>query len=322
MQRCPAVPIAAKAMARSASARSALAHTMAALLPPSSRSVRAKRGAAAWATARPIPVLPVADTSGMPGWRASASPRSRSPMATCARCGGASPKRWQARRNRRSTASAVSGVFSEGFQMTGSPHTSASAAFHAHTATGKLNAVMTRHGPSGCHVSIMRCAGRSLAMVSPYNCRDRPTAKSQMSIISCTSPRPSCVILPVSSVTSAPRSALCARSSSPSSRTSSPRRGAGTVRQRWNAVCACVTMRSASAAVSTGRRASTAPSMGEHAASGPSPPIRVSRCRRCSRVSGERDMGARGREGPQEGCVQHAPGSVDPQAGPSRVEIN
>ena len=65
------------------------------------------------------------------------------------------------------TISAQSGVFSLGFQMTGLPHTSASAAFHAHTATGKLNALMTSTGPSGCHCSIIRCSGRSLAMVSP-----------------------------------------------------------------------------------------------------------------------------------------------------------
>ena len=54
------------------------------------------------------------------------------------------------------TASAVSGVFSEGFQMTGLPQTSASAAFQDHTATGKLNAVITPTGPSGSHCSIIR----------------------------------------------------------------------------------------------------------------------------------------------------------------------
>ncbi len=42
-----------------------------------------------------------------------------------------------------------------------SPQTSASAAFQAHTATGKLNAEMTPTTPSGCQVSIMRWPGRS-----------------------------------------------------------------------------------------------------------------------------------------------------------------
>ena len=64
-------------------------------------------------------------------------------------------------------ASAQSGVFSEGFHTSASPQTSASAAFHAHTATGKLKAVMIPTTPSGCQVSIMRCPGRSEAMVSP-----------------------------------------------------------------------------------------------------------------------------------------------------------
>ena len=40
-------------------------------------------------------------------------------------------------------ASAVSGVFSDGFHTTGSPQTSARAAFHDQTATGKLKAEIT-----------------------------------------------------------------------------------------------------------------------------------------------------------------------------------
>ena len=66
-------------------------------------------------------------------------------------------------------AIAVNGVSSEGFHTTVSPHTSATAAFHAHTATGKLNAVITPTTPSGCQVSISRCPGRSEAMVRPYS---------------------------------------------------------------------------------------------------------------------------------------------------------
>ena len=64
-------------------------------------------------------------------------------------------------------ASAVSGVFSDGFHTTGSPQTSARAAFHDHTATGKLNAEITPQTPSGCQVSIIRWSGRSVAMVRP-----------------------------------------------------------------------------------------------------------------------------------------------------------
>ncbi len=58
-----------------------------------------------------------------------------------------------------------------------------------------------------------------------------------MSIISWTSPRLSCRILPVSSVIIFARSGLNSRSQSPISRTSSPRFGAGTFRQRKKACC-------------------------------------------------------------------------------------
>ncbi len=81
-------------------------------------------------------------------------------------------------------AMAVRGVFSDGFQITVSPATRAIIAFQAQTATGKLKAVMTPTGPSGCHCSARRWSGRSLAIDSPYSCRLSPTAKSQMSIIS------------------------------------------------------------------------------------------------------------------------------------------
>ena len=61
-------------------------------------------------------------------------------MTTCESASGASPKRAIARAKICWVASADNGVFSDGFQITGSPHTSASAAFQHHTATGKLNA--------------------------------------------------------------------------------------------------------------------------------------------------------------------------------------
>ena len=64
-------------------------------------------------------------------------------------------------------ATAVSGVFSDGFHRTGLPHTRLMAVFQDQTATGKLNAVMTAIGPIGCHSSISRCPGRSDAIVLP-----------------------------------------------------------------------------------------------------------------------------------------------------------
>ena len=64
--------------------------------------------------------------------------------------------------------SPASGVSDEGRHSTQSPHTAAIIAFHAHTATGKLNALITPTTPSGCHCSYIRWPGRSLCMVSPY----------------------------------------------------------------------------------------------------------------------------------------------------------
>ncbi len=149
---------------------------MAALLPPSSSTARAKRAASRGATARPMAVDPVAETSGTSGCSTRASPISRPPTSTLESPSGASPKRAAARSNRAWTARAVSGVFSEGFQTTGSPQTRASAAFQDHTATGKLKAEITPTTPSGCQVSIIRCCGRSVAMARPNSWRDRPTA--------------------------------------------------------------------------------------------------------------------------------------------------
>jgi len=65
-----------------------------------------------------------------------------------------------------------------------------------------------------------------------------PTAKSAMSIISCTSPSPSALLLPISSATSEPSASLFRRSASPHRRMASPRRGAGTVRHSPNAAWA------------------------------------------------------------------------------------
>ena len=79
-----------------------------------------------------------------------------------------SPNRSAARSNRACTAirrrAASSPTASRPRE---SPQTKARQAFHAQTATGKLNAEITPTTPSGCQVSIIRCPGRSVAMVSP-----------------------------------------------------------------------------------------------------------------------------------------------------------
>ena len=209
--------------------RSASLEMMMALLPPSSRILRPKRPATAVATFLPIGVEPVKETNGILLSLLSRSPIGL-PITTLEIPSGISLAFntfaricWQ--------AMAQTGVLDDGFQTHTLPHTRARAAFQLHTATGKLKAEIIPTIPMGCHCSYMRCCGRSECMVNPYSCLDKPTAKSQMSIISCTSPKPSCKLFPISYDTRVPRSSLLARRASPSWRTISPLFGAGTLRQ-------------------------------------------------------------------------------------------
>ena len=213
------------------STRSADGATTAALFPPSSRRLRPSRPATSGASAAPIAVDPVALTNGRRRSPAIATATAASPSTTWTRSAGA-PASSAARCHSAAQASAVSGVDGLGFHTTGSPATRAIAAFQAHTAAGKLNAVTTPTGPSGCHVSVNRCAGRSEAMDRPYSWRERPTAKSHTSITSCTSPRASATILPTSMEISVARSSRWSRTRLPNRRTTSPRRGAGMDRHR------------------------------------------------------------------------------------------
>ena len=128
------------------------------------RRARAARGRSARpGAARPCGPWPSSRSprrAGRAGWSTSASPTSRAAESTWLRARPARRRTARAARsNAACTASAVSGVFSDGFQTTGSPQTSASAAFHDQTATGKLKAVITPTTPSGCQVSIIRCSG-------------------------------------------------------------------------------------------------------------------------------------------------------------------
>ena len=128
--------------------RSAEGATIIALLPPSSRIGRPKREATLGPTIEPIRVDPVAETIGTRFEEVSASPMAGPPMTSWARPSGASgPKRSMARSRIFIVASAESGVFSDGFQITGSPQTSASAAFQDQTATGKIESGNDRARP-------------------------------------------------------------------------------------------------------------------------------------------------------------------------------
>ena len=168
------------------------------------RAAEARRPPSA-PTARPIAVEPVAETSGTRGSSTSASPTSAPPTIT--------------------STSAVRGVAEPLAALAGTaPGRRARSAASSPTASrspGRRRRAPARRSSPDRDREVERGddadrpqrmprspssggPGRSEAIVRPYSWRDRPTAKSQMSIISCTSPRPSWPILPASSVTSAP----------------------------------------------------------------------------------------------------------------------
>ena len=137
-----------------------------ALLPPSSRIVRPKRGPTTSAMRRPMRQLPVAEISGTRRSASMMSPTSLPRPTTRLKTPGQSNS-FMTSSQIFCTAIAQSGTLLEGFHTIVSPQTAASAAFHAHTATGKLNALTTPTTPSGCHCSYMRWPGRSLCIASP-----------------------------------------------------------------------------------------------------------------------------------------------------------
>ena len=95
------------------------------------------------------------------------------------------------------------------------------------TATGKLPAVITATVPTGRRNVNSCLSGISDGTVCPYSRRPSPTKKSQVSMISCTSPRASAIGLPISRVTSAASRSLLAVISRPTFAITCPRCGAG-----------------------------------------------------------------------------------------------
>mmetsp|Transcript_10278 Transcript_10278/g.24590 ORF Transcript_10278/g.24590 Transcript_10278/m.24590 type:complete len:218 (-) Transcript_10278:358-1011(-) len=200
---------------------------MDALLPPSSRIVRPKRECTISDTRRPISVEPVKDSSVRRLSLIRRSPTVRPGPVTMVRTPGGTPLRSSTLPISLVRAAVTRQVEEAPFQMLVLPQMSDSAMFQPHTATGKLNAVITPTLPSGFQHSRREWVARSLGITWPLMQRLRPTARSQMSMNSCTSPMPSARILPISSETSSPRGSTYLRSSSPIWRTISPRLGAG-----------------------------------------------------------------------------------------------
>ena len=113
------------------------------------------------------------------------------------------------------------------------------------TATGKFPAVITATVPTGLRNVNSCLSGISLGTVWPYSRRPSPRKKSQVSMISWTSPSASGYGFPISRVTRAARACLLSSTSRPMCAIARPRTGAGT------SAHACCASRAARAAVTS-----------------------------------------------------------------------
>jgi len=130
------------------------------------------------------------------------------------------------------------------FHIWAFPQIRLSAAFHPHTAMGKLKAVITPMRPRGFQFSSIKCSGLSEGKTCPPMVLDMPWAMSQMSMNSCTSPFPSTRILPISSETSLPRGSKYFLISCPIALTTSPLLGIGVFCHSTIASCMLLMQRS------------------------------------------------------------------------------
>ena len=152
--------------------------------------------------------------------------------------GGSPPPRQNSSWN----AAAAAAEYSAGFHTTALPHSSAGTMYQDGTATGKLPAVITPTTPTGLR-NVKSClSGISLGTVCPYSRRPSPRKKSQVSMISWTSPSASGYGLPISRETRRASSSLLASTSRPMCAIARPRIGAGTAA---HARCACLAARAA-----------------------------------------------------------------------------
>src|SRR5699024_7053336 len=148
VQRCPAVPTAPNTAAAIVMFKSAFGVIIIALFPPNSNSVLPNLRATFTATSLPIFVEPVADTKFILGSSlihfpafASLSNTEEIPSGRSFFFKISASIFWH--------ATAHKGAFSLGFQIITFPHTKAMAAFHDHTATGKLKAEIIPTIPRG-----------------------------------------------------------------------------------------------------------------------------------------------------------------------------
>ena len=236
-------------MPRSARSRSADGATIAALLPPSSRIDRPNRAATTGADL----AAHRSRTGGRHDRHTVVGDQCRADLARRpARPAPGRPARRRRRRPARTApaqASAVSGVLSDGFQITGSPRDERQRGVprpHRDREVERGDHTDRPHRLPGLHHPVAgtlrwRSSGRAAGATGrrrSRRCRSSPAPRRGLRSGSC---RPR-------STTSSPSSSLCSRSSSPSRRTTLPRTGAGVSRHTSNAEVARSTASSTSPA--------------------------------------------------------------------------
>ena len=171
----------------------------------------------------PVSSDPVNEMARTSGWATSAAPASSPVPWTRFTTPGGTPDSSMSSTSR----CAQSGVSSAGFRMTQLPASSAGHSFHVGIAIGKFHGVMSPTMPIGWRTVSESLRGSSEGTVSPTGARDWPAMKKAKSMPSCTSPRASLSVLPISRVISRASSSFSRSSARPMRRSRSPRRGMG-----------------------------------------------------------------------------------------------
>src|SRR5215471_9222575 len=153
------------------------------------------------------------------------------------------------------SAIAEAAAYSAGFQTTVLPVTRAGMTYQEGTPTGKFPSVTTGAIPTGTRKVNSCLSGISLGTVWPYSRRPSPRKKSQVSMISWTSPSASGYGLPSSRVTRRASASLLASTIRPIAATVRPRTGAG---MSAHSGCACFAAAQAAAKMPASARVTLA----------------------------------------------------------------
>ncbi|MNL37516.1 hypothetical protein D3C87_1596660 [compost metagenome] len=147
-----------------ATSRSASSNTMKGAFPPSSIDIFFIEVAQAAVSIFPTAVEPVKVSFLTNGWRVRTEPIPAGAPVTTLMTPFGIPASW----DRNASASAESGVTSDGFRTTVQPAASAGASFRVTMADGKFHGVIAATTPTGSLRTNSRVSGEWLGIVSPY----------------------------------------------------------------------------------------------------------------------------------------------------------